>query len=437
MTNSNTDTIRFTSCKKRKVEAEFGGGEISSDAGAMLLGEADKRIGLCDRVASIVDDPRIKNKCKHSFRDLLRQRVYGLALGYDDLNDHIDLRKDTVLQTAVGRDTALASNATLCRFENRATQKMCWQISQSLLEVFIESHKKPPKELILDFDCTDDPVHGDQMGRFFHGYYDCYCFLPLYIFCGRQLLGAYLRPSNIDPARGAWAALRLLADRIRQTWPDVRIIFRADSGFCRHRMMSWCDKNNIQYIIGIARNNVLIEKAQGLIDEAHRQFKMTGRKQRLFGELMYAAGAWKKEHRVIVKAEHLAKGSNPRFIVTNIEGDSQQLYEKMYCARGEAENRIKEQQLDLFTDRTSCMNWFANQFRVLLSAMAYTLIEAIRRLALVKTELENACCGTIRLKLLKIGAVIIRNTRRVRILLSSAYPFQPMFMRVAERLKGS
>lgn len=437
MTNRTTGSIRFTSCKKRKVEAEFGGGEISSDAGAMLLSEADKMIGLCDRVASIVDDPRIKNKCKHSFRDLLRQRVYGIALGYEDLNDHIDLRKDTVLQTAVGRDTALASNATLCRFENRATQKMCWQISQGLLEVFIASHKKPPKQLILDFDCTDDPVHGDQLGRFFHGYYDCYCFLPLYIFCGRQLLGAYLRPSNIDPARGAWAALRLLADRLRQKWPDVRIIFRADSGFCRHRMLNWCDKNSIEYIVGIARNNILLEKAQDLIDEARRRFKMTGQKQRLFGKFMYAAGTWKKEHRVIVKAEHLAKGSNPRFVVTNIEGNSQQLYEKMYCARGEAENRIKEQQLDLFSDRTSCMNWFPNQFRVLLSAMAYTLIEAIRRLALIKTELENACCGTIRLKLLKIGAVIIRNTRRVRMLLSNAYPYQPLFSLVAMRLKGS
>jgi hypothetical protein len=392
---------------------------------------------LIERIAPKLNDPRCKGKCDHSIRDLLRQRVYALAQGYEDLNDHITMRKDTALQTAVGRDSDLASNSTLCRFENQATPHTCRQISQELVEVFIESYKKPPKELILDFDCTDDPIHGDQIGRFFHGYYDTYCFLPLYVFCGRQLLAAYLRPSNIDPARGAWAILKILSDRFRQVWPEVNIIFRADSGFCRHRMLNWCDKHGINYIVGIAKNNRLLKEAQPLISQAQQLFAATDHKQRLFGEIFYAAGTWKYPRRVIFKAEHNAKGSNPRFVVTNMSGDSAMLYDQVYCARGEAENRIKEQQLDLFADRTSCTNWVPNQLRVLLSAVAYTLMEAIRRLALAGSHLARACCGTIRLKLLKIGAVIVRNTRRVHFMPSSAYPHQGLFIRAVTRLRAS
>jgi hypothetical protein len=303
------------------------------------------------------------------------------------------------------------------------------------VDVFIESFDKPPKQLILDFDCTDDPVHGHQIGRFFHGYYDCYCFLPLYVYCGKHLLAAYLRPSNIDPAKGAWAILKLLSQRLRQQWPDVQIIFRADSGFCRHRMFNWCDRNDIDYIVGIAKNDRLIEQAQELMHQAQVEFIATGQKQRLFDDFQYAAGRWKYERRVIVKAEHNRRGSNPRFVVTNIAGDTGQLYDQLYCARGEAENRIKEQQLDLFSDRTSCMNWLPNQMRVLLSAVAYTLIEAIRRLALQGTHMATARCQSIRLKLLKIGAVVTRNTRRVRLMLSSACPYQDLFITVATRLR--
>ena len=434
MTKCNTEFIELTRCKRRKVVANFGGGEITSDAGVLLLSQVDKKLQLTQRIAPNFDDPRCKGKCDHSVHDMLRQRVYALALGYEDLNDHMTLRKDTALQTAVGRDTDLASNSTLCRFENGATEKMCWQISKDLVEVFIESHQKPPRELVLDFDCTDDPIHGDQIGRFFHGYYKSYCFLPLYVFCGRHLLAAYLRPSFVDPAKGAWAILKLLSARFRQIWPDVKIIFRADSGFCRHLMFNWCDKNDIGYIVGIAQNNRLKTSAAELFTQAQNQFVATGQKQRLFDEISYAAKSWKYARRVIVKAEHTYKGANPRFVVTNLSGDCGHLYDQMYCARGESENRIKEQQLDLFADRTRCTDGFPNQFRVLLSALAYTLIIAIRRLALQGSELARACCGTIRLKLFKIGAVIIRNTRRVYLMLSSAYPHQKLFIRAVKQL---
>jgi len=434
MTKCSTPSIAFSSCKSRKVQADFSGGEITSDAGVLLLQKADRKIKLTQRIAKQMKDPRNRKKCKHSLRDLLRQRVYAISLGYEDVNDHDALRKDTALQTAVERDTDLGSSPTLCRFENRATDEDFWAISSTLVEVFIESHKRPPKELVIDFDATDDPVHGDQVGGFFHGYYDCHCFLPLYVFCGKQLLAAYLRPAWGDPARGAWAILKLLTDRFGQVWPDVRIIFRADSGFCRHRMFNWCDKNGVDYIVGIAKNSRLKEQAAPLMEAAASTHPGTGEKVRLFGDIEYAAHSWKYTRRVIVKAEHSRRGSNPRFVVTNLEGAAQALYDDLYCARGEVENRIKEQQLQLFSDRTSCMNWLPNQFRVLLSAVAYTLMETIRRLGLKGTRLSNACCHTLRLKLLKIGAVVIRNTRRVRLLLSSAYPHRSLFTTVVARL---
>ncbi len=435
MTICTTRAIEFSRCKGRKVEGKFNGGDITSDGGVLLLREADRKLGLTERIINRLVDSRRKKSCRHSLGDMLRQRVYAIAQGYEDLNDHDTLRNDAVFQSAVNRDAALASPSTLCRFENRADQSMLWNMSTALVEVFIESFDRAPEELILDFDSTDDAVHGEQVGRFFHGYYDHYCFLPLYVFCGNHLLAAYLRPSNIDNAKNAWAILALLVKRFRQVWPQVRIIFRGDSGFCRHRMFDWCEKNGVFYLVGIAQNSRLLEQSHSLICGAERLCQATGEKQRIFGKVAYAAETWNRKRRVIVKAEHSARGPNPRFVVTNLSGDPKTIYDQVYCARGEAENRIKEQQLCLFADRTSCMNWLPNQFRVLLSALAYALVESMRRIALRGSELARARCDTIRLKLLKIGAVIIRNTRRVKLLYSSAYPYQGLFIEAAYRLR--
>lgn len=435
MTDCTAKSIEFPACKGRKVEAHFSGGDVTSDGGVMLLRQADRRLKLSERIAAHLDDWRRHKSCHHTLHDLLRQRVYGLALGYEDLNDHATVRKDPGIQTAVDRDTDLASASTLCRFENGVDRQGLVGMSKELVEVFIDSFERAPSELILDFDSTDDAVHGKQEGCFFHGYYDHYCFLPLYVFCGDHLLVAYLRPSKIDGAKHAWAILCLLVKRFREEWPEVRIIFRADSGFCRHTMLWWCDRHDVDYIVGLARNARLTALAESLIEQAETDFDATGQKQRLFGEIRYGAATWDGERRVIVKAEHSARGRNPRFVVTNIVGEARGLYDDLYCARGEMENRIKEQQLCLFADRTSCHGWWANQFRLLLSAMAYILLEAIRRYALYGTELGRARCDTIRLKLLNIGAVIIRNTRRVRFLLSSAYPWRELFFTAAGRLK--
>ncbi len=424
----------FPSCKSRQIHAAFDGGAVSSDGGALLLRAADRKLGLSAALAAALHDPRRQASCDHSQKVMLRQRIYGLALGYEDLNDHRTLREDVALQTATDTDQVLASTATLCRWENRADRKAAWAMATILVDQFIRSHRRPPTELILDFDATDDPVHGRQEGRFFHGYYDQYCFLPLYVFCGDQLLVGYLRPSNIDSARHAWAVLALLVKRLRAAWPQVRIIFRADSGFCRWRMLRWCDEHAVHYIVGLAKNPRLNALAAALQERAEEQFQQTGTKQRLFGEFQYAAATWDRERRVLVKAEHTAQGRNPRYVVTNLAGDPQKLYDESYCARGEMENRIKEQQLDLFAGRTSCTRWWANQFRLLLSSLAYVLVEAIRRLGLKGTALARAQCGTIRLKLLKIGAVIRRNTRRIYFHFSSACPNQKLFMRVARRL---
>jgi len=426
--------IEFPSCKRRKVQANFSGGDVTSDGGALLLRQVDRRLELTARVSQALTDSRRKASCEHDVVSLLRQRVYGLALGHEDVNDHELLRRDPALQTAVDRDRPLASSATLCRFENRADRKTAWAIHKVMVEGFILSHKRAPKRLILDFDATDDTVHGCQEGRFYHGYYDNYCFLPLYVFCGQRLLVSYLRPSDIDQAKHAWAILSLLVKRFRQVWPNVEVIFRGDSGFCRWRMLRWCDRHSVGYIVDIAKNDCLNRLAEPLLEAAASSFAATGEKQRLFGDIVYAARSWDKERRVIVKAEHASKGSNPRYVVTNLAGSAEALYEKLYCARGDMENRIKEQQLDLFSDRTSCHRWWSNQFRLLLSSLAYTLLEAIRRLALAGTGLAHAQCSSIRLKLLKIGAVVLRNTRRVRLLLSSSYPYQELFFKVAARL---
>ena len=365
---------------------------------------------------------------------LVRQRLYAIALGYEDLNDHDGLRQDVALQTAVERDQWLASASTLCRFENRADRGTAWRLHEVLLDQFIASFKRAPKKLILDFDATDDPVHGEQDGRFFHGYYRHYCFLPLYVFCGHQLLVSYLRPSNIDGAKHSWAILSLLVKRLRQVWPKVRIIFRGDGGFCRWKMLRWCDHHEVGYIIGLAKNKCLNRRTASLQDEAAACFAATGHKVRWFTDFQYAARSWDGARRVIAKIEHSQHGVNPRYVVTNLEGDAKQLYDKLYCARGDMENRIKENQLDMFGDRTSCQHWWPNQFRLLLASLAYTLIEAIRRIALKGTELANAYVGTIRLKLFKIGAVILKNTRRIRFLLASGCPYKELYFLAANRL---
>lgn len=436
MTNCTQISFCFPAVKRRRVEASFEGGDITSDGGVMFLRQVDQRLGLTKAVAAVLEDSRRRASCRHDVFSLLKQRVYGLALGYEDLNDHNALRQDLAIQTAVGRDEALASASTLCRFENRAGRETAVKLHEVLVEQFIASYRRAPKELILDFDATDDPVHGAQEGRFFHGYYDQYCFLPLYVFCGTQLLVSYLRPSNVDGARHAWAILALLVKRLRQAWPKVRIIFRGDSGFCRWRMLSWCERHAVGYIVGIAKNSRLETLAAPYLAQAQARFEKTGEKQRPFHALYYAAQTWNTQRRVLIKAEYTDKGANPRFVVTNLEGAPETLYDTLYCARGDMENRIKEQQLDLFADRTSCHRWWANQLRLLFSSLAYCLLEAIRRLALKRTELAHAAAGTLRLKLLKIGAVILRNTRRVRFLLSGSYPHPLLFRKVAERLSS-
>lgn len=435
MTECTQTTFSFPSCKSRKVSSDFAGGNITSFGGVMLLKQADRQLGLIHSAAKCIFDPRRQASVTHSVAQMLSQRVFAIACGEEDLNDHGELRADIAMQTAVGTDQELASPSTLCRLENGIRSEAAAAINALFVEQFISSHATAPKEIILDFDATDDAVHGEQEGRFFHGYYDHYCFLPLYVFCGSQLLCAYLRPSKIDGAKHAWAILSLLVKRIRREWPEIKIIFRGDSGFCRWKMLRWCDRHNVDYIIGLAQNKRLKAMGATLMDKAEEYFNETGEKQRLFSELSYAAGTWDRERRVIMKAEHSSRGSNPRFIVTSLEGDSQRLYDEGYCARGDMENRIKEQQLDLYADRTSCHKWWANQFRLLLSSLAYVLFDHIRRRALKNTRLARATSATIRNKLIRIGAVVLRNTRRVRLHLSSACPHQELFAIAAGRLE--
>ena len=434
MTKCYQRSFEFPRVNRRIVEARFDGGDITSDGGVLLLRQADRLTGLSDSIARALSDPRRQASCDHDVPGLVRQRLYAIALGYEDLNDHDGLRQDVALQTAVERDQWLASASTLCRFENRADRETAWRLHEVLLDQFIASFKRAPKKLILDFDATDDPVHGEQDGRFFHGYYRHYCFLPLYVFCGHQLLVSYLRPSNIDGAKHSWAILSLLVKRLRQVWPKVRIIFRGDGGFCRWKMLRWCDHHEVGYLIGLAKNKRLNRLTASLQDEAAACFAATGHKVRWFTDFQYAARSWDGARRVIAKIEHSQHGVNPRYVVTNLEGDAKQLYDKLYCARGDMENRIKENQLDMFGDRTSCQHWWPNQFRLLLASLAYTLIEAIRRIALKGIELANAYVGTIRLKLFKIGAVILKNTRRIRFLLASGCPYKELYFLAANRL---
>lgn len=440
MTECTQDTLRFSRLGPKSVVADFRGGRLTTDAGALLLREVGQRLGLFDALDHAIPDPRWLPIVIHDQKAMLAQRITAIALGYEDLNDHQTLRADPALQLAAGKapdeGVLLASPPTLCRLENRVDRRALVRVAEVLVDQYIAAHPEPPEHLMLDFDATDDPIHGEQEGRFFHGYYDHHCFLPLYVFCGDELLVAYLRPSDIDAGKHARAVLKLLARRLRAAWPEVRITIRGDSGFCRWRLMRWCDSNGIGYVLGLARNSVLQRLARDEIERAERRFRCTGQPQRLFGSFSYAAGSWDRPRRVIAKAEHNAQGANPRFVVVNVPGDPRGLYEDVYCQRGEMENRIKEQQLGLFADRTSCHRFQANQFRLLLSSAAYVLVQALRREALAGTDLARAQVGTIRLKLLKVAARVVVTARRVVYHLAGGYPYRSAFVEAFERLMG-
>lgn len=426
--------IEFGRLGRRAVEGRFDGGSMTSDGGVMLLGEVDRKLGLLEAAARCIADPRNPLLIKHQVRDMLRQRVYGLAQGWEDLNDHAALRLDVAMQTAVGVDREVASAPTLCRLEKWADRPTAWRLHGLLIDQFIASFKSAPAELVLDFDATDNPLYGQQEASFFNAHYDSYCYLPLYVFCGQQLLCAYLRPSDVDGAHHAAAILKLLVKRLRQAWPKVRIIFRGDSGFCRQRIINWCERSHVHYVVGLARNARLHRIVEYAELAVQAQYEETGVKQRLIDEFSYAAQSWPHERRVITRLEWGQQGANPRFIVTNLDGPAQWLYDTVYCQRGEAENRIKEAQVGLFATRTSCQVLRSNQLRMLLAALGYVLIERLRALALQGTVLAVAQIDTLRVKLLKVGAVITRNTRRIRLYLASNWPSAPIFAQAMSAL---
>jgi hypothetical protein len=445
MTECSTSALPFSRLGRREIHADFSGGQITSDAGALLLREADKQLSLIDALNEAVADPRNPLLITHPQRGLLAQRIFALAAGCEDLNDHQQLRDDPLWQLATEHperegDATLASPPTLCRLENRITKESLRRMSEVFVDVFLAAHTTPPEEVVLDFDATDDRVHGHQEQRFFHGYYDDYCFLPLYVFAGDHLLCAYLRPAKNDGARHSRAILQWLVKRLRQKWPQVRIVVRADSGFCRWRMLRWCDHHDVNYLVGLAKNSRLAEQLAPSQQQAKEAFLADRQAHRVFAEFAYAAGTWDRERRVIAKAEHLPGGddgkANPRYLVTNLAGDARQLYEDVYCQRGEAENRIKEQQLMLFADRTSCHKFRANQFRVLLAAAAYVLVSHLRRVGLAGTEHATATVQTIRLKLFKVGAWVQRSVRRWVVRIASGYPWADLFATVAARMSA-
>jgi Transposase DDE domain group 1 len=438
MTDCNRLPLSFSSLGPKAVVADFLGGRLTCDAGALLLREVGEQTGPFRALDQAIPDPRDPALIVHDQRALIAQRIIALALGYEGLNDHQALRTDPALQAAAGavadEATPLASPATLCRLENRIDRPTLVRIAGALVDQFIAAHPRPPEHLILDFDATDDPVHGHQEGRSFHGYYDAYCFLPLYVFCGDELVTADLRPGKIDACKHARALLKLLVRRLRQAWPGVKITIRADSGFCRGRLMRWCDSHGVGYVPGLARNVVLERQAADAIAEAARRFRRTGQPRRVFASFAYAAATWDRPRRIIVKAEHNAQGSNPRSLVVDVPGDPRELYEDVYCQRGDMENRIKEQRLDLFAGRTSCHRFLANQFRLLLSAAADVLMPALRRTALSGTGLARAQVGTIRPRLLKVAARVVVSARRVVFHLASSYPLQELFRSILERI---
>jgi hypothetical protein len=454
LTECSQDSLDFARVGSRKVTAAFDGGAITSNAGALLLRQTDRRIGLSRQVSACFKDGRRQDRIEHAVETLVAQRIHGIALGYEDLNDHDELRHDPVLGLVSGKVeakrsdcAALAGKSTLNRLEHapRTEDDRYRKLSldeeamkRLFVSVFLKGQATPPKRIILDLDATDDPIHGDQEGRFFHGYYKCYCYLPLYIFCGRELLLAKLRPANIDASAGAKEEIAFIVAQIRQSWPSVEIWLRADSGFCREELMAWCESNGVEYVFGLARNPRLEASIADELAAAEAKSKESSKPERLFKELRYQTlKSWSRERRVVAKAEHLPKGKNPRFIVTSLTCEAveaQELYEKIYCARGEMENRIKECQLDLFADRTSAASLRANQLRLWFASLAYVLMTALRRMALQGTELAQATAGTIRLKLLKLGALVTVSVRRIKIAIASACPLKGVFANAHRRL---
>jgi hypothetical protein len=458
------DRLGFQPLEKRELVGVFDGGAITSDAGGLLLREVDAKTGIIGRLAECFTDYRDPELIEHTVAELVAQRVYGIALGYEDLVDHDQLRHDPLMAVLAGKDDptgqnrarerdrgkALAGKSTLNRLElspRRADENSRYkkitadlgQMESLLTDLFLEAHPVPPKQIILDFDATDDPTHGHQLGRFFQGYYKEYCYLPLYVFCGEHLLCAQLRPADQDGAAGSVAKLAALVERIRHAWPEVKIILRADSGFCRENLMRWCEDHGVDYVLGLAKNARLRSEIDLELALAEAEFQATGEPARRFKDFRYQTlESWSRERRVVGKAEHLAKGDNPRFVVTSLsaeEYDARALYEDTYCGRGDMENRIKEQQLMLFADRTSADDMRANQIRLYFSSIAYVLMSAMRQIGLASTRFDRAQCNTIRLKLLKIGALIRITVRKIWISFSSSYPYRDQFMAVLSNIR--
>ncbi len=453
MTECNQSEFGFEAFGSREIVARFDGGTISSDGGALLLRQTDKRLNLLPRLAKCFLDGRNQDLVEHTVVEMLSQRIYGLALGYEDINDHEQLRRDPLFGVLAGRSESaepLAGKSTLNRMElgtgvkDRYKKITFWKeaMDELLVEVFIESHQKAPAEIVLDVDTTDLPLHGKQEGRFFHGYYDCYCYLPLYVFCGEQVLCARLREANHDAAFGSLTEIQRIVAQIRMAWPEVKIILRGDSGFCRNELMSWCEANRVDYVFGFARNQRLRKIIGQQMWEATQEWQTTGKPARVFTEFGYRTkktkkGGWDRERRVTAKAEHIEGKENPRFVVTSLtsgQWPAQTLYEELYCARGDMENRIKEQ-FSLFADRVSTETMRANQMRLYLSTMAYVLVSGLRRLGLKATELAHAQVSTIRTKLLKIGAQIRVTVRRVWVSMASSYPWQDLYQQVWTNLR--
>lgn len=436
MTNCTQYPIQFPSIKNKKVLANFLGGAISSDGGILLLRKIDQKLKLTISIAKCFSDSRTPGKIDHTILQMLRQRVYSLAAGYEDLNDHNFLKDDLSFQTAVGKESALASSPTLCRFENSFSRKEALLIHQAFLENFIQSFSVPPEKIILDFDATDIPIHGNQEGKAFHGYYDHDCFLPLHVFCGEKLLVSYLRKSNEDQAKHTWAIFALLYHYLKKVWPKVKIVFRGDGGFCRSYFLEWLDRNKIGYIIGATCNARLKKALEPYLEEAKKAYEKNGGVQQVFAQFAYRAASWKRPRKIIGKAQYSAIKEQCRVIVTNLEGEKEDLYKQQYCPRGNMENKIKEQFL-LFSDRTSAHKWWPNQFRLLLSALAYVLIESLRSRYLQNTKWAKAQVDTIRLKFFKIGAVIFKNTRKILFSLSGSYPDQDLFCNLVAVINSS
>ncbi len=456
-TECNPEPLLFAPVDGRAVVASFDGGAITSDAGALLLGATDRTIDLVGRFAACFSDGRDRERIAHAVATLVAQRVFGIALGYEDLIDHDQIRHDPVLAVLAGKLAArrcgwapLAGKSTLNRLEHAPSggpgryHKIghdATAVERLFVDLFLEAHARAPKQIILDLDATDDPVHGRQEGRFFHGYYDAYCYLPLYVFCGRHLLAAKLRRSNIDASAGAAEEVARIVVQIRSRWPRVRILLRANSGFAREGLMTWCEANRVDFVFGLARNARLVEEIAVELVQAEGEAGRTGQPARRYRDFRWATlNSWSRRRRVIGKAEWTGGEPNPRFVVTSLkpgEVTARHLYEQIYCARGDMENRIKEAQGDLFADRTSAATLRANQLRLWFASMAYVLICALRRIGLAHTQFAEATCGTIRLKLLKIGALVRASVRRIKIAMASAYPYQPEFALAHARLTAA